>query len=100
MRSTIFDYNIGVRAKQRGSRLPPLDSSACQRALRRGPSSSISPTQRSHMDTPDSPESDALNALLEDERASVEIEVALFRSATDLSERDTFASMGAQEVGF
>jgi hypothetical protein len=52
------------------------------------------------MDTFDLPESSGLNALLEDERASVEIEVALVRGATDLSERDTLANMGAQEVGF
>jgi hypothetical protein len=41
-----------------------------------------------------------LQALLEDERASVEIEVALFNGATELSEREAFAGMGALEVNF
>lgn len=52
------------------------------------------------METLDMPELASLNALLEDERASVEIEVALVNSATDLSERDALASMGTREVGF
>lgn len=52
------------------------------------------------METADTPASESLTALLEDERASVEIEVALFSSATEHSERETLSSMGAQEVGF
>lgn len=41
---------------------------------------------------------DALNALLEDQRASVEIDVALAMSATELAERDTFMAMGREDV--
>jgi hypothetical protein len=52
------------------------------------------------MDTFDPPAFSGLNVLLEDARASVEVEVALVRGATDLSERDTLAGMGAQEVAF
>jgi hypothetical protein len=48
----------------------------------------------------DTPSRGSLNALLEDERASVEMEVALINGATELSERETFAGMGIQEVGF
>lgn len=41
---------------------------------------------------------DALNALLEDQRASVEIDVALAMSATEFAERDTFMAMGREDV--
>lgn len=41
---------------------------------------------------------DALNALLEDQRASVEIDVALAMGATELAERDTFTTMGHADV--
>ncbi|MGZ6308786.1 MAG: DUF6306 domain-containing protein, partial [Ktedonobacterales bacterium] len=41
---------------------------------------------------------DALNALLEDQRASVEIDVALAMGATELAERDTFTTMGHEDV--
>lgn len=39
-----------------------------------------------------------LNALLEDERASVEIEVALASDATEYVERDALATMGAEDT--
>lgn len=41
---------------------------------------------------------EALNALLEDERASVEIEVALTDGATELYERDIFTQMGCDDI--
>lgn len=41
---------------------------------------------------------DALNALLEDQRASVEIDVALVMGATERAERDTLATMGSEDV--
>jgi hypothetical protein len=41
---------------------------------------------------------DALNALLEDQRASVEIDVALAMGATELAERDSFTTMGSEDV--
>ena len=40
----------------------------------------------------------ALNALLEDQRASVEIDVALVMGATERAERDTYATMGSDDV--
>jgi hypothetical protein len=40
----------------------------------------------------------ALNALLEDERASVEVELALANGATELNEREVFVAMGSEEV--
>jgi hypothetical protein len=40
---------------------------------------------------------DALNMLLEDERASVEIEVALANGATEYRERDALTSMGVED---
>jgi hypothetical protein len=43
---------------------------------------------------------EALNALLQDERASVEVEVALSNGATELAERDAIVTMGIEEVGF
>ncbi len=48
----------------------------------------------------ESSELERLNALLEDERGSVEIEVALVNCVTDLSERDAITNLGVQEVGF
>lgn len=41
---------------------------------------------------------DALNLLLEDERASVEIDVALANGSTTLAERDTFTALGCEDV--
>ncbi len=41
---------------------------------------------------------DALNALLEDQRASVEIDVALAMGATERVERDTLTAMGSDDV--
>ncbi len=41
---------------------------------------------------------DALNALLEDQRASVEIDVALAMGATERVERDTLTAMGCEDV--
>ncbi len=41
---------------------------------------------------------DALNLLIEDERASVEMEVALASGATEYVERDTLARMGADDI--
>lgn len=41
---------------------------------------------------------DALNLLLEDQRASVEIDVALAMGATEIAERDFFTSMGSEDV--
>lgn len=41
---------------------------------------------------------DALNALLEDERASVEMAVALACGATEIAERDTLAAMGIDDI--
>jgi hypothetical protein len=43
---------------------------------------------------------EALNALLQDERASVEVEVALSNGATELAEREAIVTMGIEEVGF
>ncbi|GEM_PF-6070381 len=43
---------------------------------------------------------DALNALLEDERASVEMEVALASGATEFNERAKLMEMGAEDVSF
>lgn len=40
----------------------------------------------------------ALNALLEDQRASVEIDVALAMGATEFTERDTLTTMGGEDV--
>lgn len=40
----------------------------------------------------------ALNALLEDTRASVEIELALTNGATELRERETLEAMGGEEI--
>lgn len=50
------------------------------------------------MSTLDSETLDALNALLEDTRASVEIEVALADGATELREQETLTAMGGDEV--
>jgi hypothetical protein len=52
------------------------------------------------METVDTQTLEGFNALLEDERASVEVEVALLNGATELTEREVLASMGTQEVGF
>jgi hypothetical protein len=52
------------------------------------------------METMDTQTLEGFNALLEDERASVEVEVALLNGATELTEREVLASMGTQEVGF
>ncbi|HEU5349177.1 MAG TPA: hypothetical protein VFU63_11255, partial [Ktedonobacterales bacterium] len=41
---------------------------------------------------------DALNMLLEDERASVEIEVALSNGATEYLERDALTAMGVEDT--
>ena len=43
---------------------------------------------------------DALNTLLEDERASVEMEVALASGASEYAERETLVAMGADDIGF
>jgi hypothetical protein len=43
---------------------------------------------------------EALNALLQDERASVEVEVALSNGATERAERETIVAMGGEEVSF
>ena len=43
---------------------------------------------------------EALNMLLEDERASVEMEVALAAGATEYGERDALAAMGAEDIHF
>jgi hypothetical protein len=43
---------------------------------------------------------EALNALLQDERASVEVEVALSNGATERVEREAIVAMGIEEVGF
>ncbi len=43
---------------------------------------------------------DALNTLLEDERASVEMEVALASGASEYTERETLVAMGTDDVGF
>lgn len=43
---------------------------------------------------------EALNMLLEDERASVEMEVALASGATEYSEREALGAMGAQDIRF
>jgi len=43
---------------------------------------------------------EALNSLLQDERASVEVEVALSNGATERAERETIVAMGVEEVGF
>ncbi|HZC05233.1 MAG TPA: hypothetical protein VE338_06300 [Ktedonobacterales bacterium] len=43
---------------------------------------------------------EALNMLLEDERASVEMEVALASGATEYGEREALASMGTQDIHF
>ena len=43
---------------------------------------------------------EALNALLQDERASVEVEVALSNGATERAEREALVDMGIVEVGF
>lgn len=43
---------------------------------------------------------EALNMLLEDERASVEMEVALASGATEYGERDTLTAMGAEDIHF
>ena len=42
---------------------------------------------------------EALNALLEDERASVEMEIAFANGTTELNEREAFVTMGSAEVG-
>lgn len=42
---------------------------------------------------------EALNALLEDERASVEMEIAFANGATERNEREAFVAMGSEEVG-
>ncbi|MGO8946935.1 MAG: hypothetical protein ACLQUY_04580 [Ktedonobacterales bacterium] len=42
---------------------------------------------------------ETLNALLQDVRASVEVEVALSNGATERAERETLVSMGIEEVG-
>ena len=41
---------------------------------------------------------DALNTLLEDERACVEMEISFANGATEPNERDAFMTMGADEV--
>ncbi|HEX9037812.1 MAG TPA: DUF6306 domain-containing protein [Ktedonobacterales bacterium] len=41
---------------------------------------------------------DALNLLIEDERASVEMEVALASGATEYAEREALARMGAEDI--
>lgn len=43
---------------------------------------------------------EALNMLLEDERASVEMEVALASGATEYGERDTLTTMGSEDIHF
>lgn len=43
---------------------------------------------------------EALNMLLEDERASVEIEVALASGATEYRERDALTTMGKEDIRF
>lgn len=43
---------------------------------------------------------EALNMLLEDERASVEMEVALASGATEYMERDALATMGMEDIHF
>jgi hypothetical protein len=43
---------------------------------------------------------ETLNALLQDERASVEVEVALSNGATERAEREAIVAMGVEEVGF
>ena len=43
---------------------------------------------------------EALNMLLEDERASVEMEVALAAGATEYGEREALAAMGAEDIHF
>lgn len=43
---------------------------------------------------------EALNMLIEDERASVEMEVALASGATEYGERDTLTAMGAEDIHF
>ena len=50
------------------------------------------------MATVDPDTMDALNLLLEDERASVEIEVALANGATTLHERETLTELGSENV--
>lgn len=50
------------------------------------------------MATLDAESVSALNALLEDERASVEIEVALSSDATEYVEREALAMMGAEDT--
>lgn len=50
------------------------------------------------MATLDAETLDALNALLEDTRASVEIELALVNGTTELREQETLDAMGGQEV--
>lgn len=48
---------------------------------------------------PPSPETiDLLNALLEDQRASVEIEVALASDATEYGEREALEAMGGEDI--
>lgn len=46
----------------------------------------------------DASTADALNALLEDVRASVEMEIAFANGATELNERETYMAMGGAEV--
>lgn len=46
----------------------------------------------------DAPTVEALNMLLEDERASVEMEIAFANGATERAERETFVEMGGAEV--
>ncbi|HKV84917.1 MAG TPA: hypothetical protein VJN88_10190 [Ktedonobacterales bacterium] len=46
----------------------------------------------------DAPTVEALNMLLEDERASVEMEIAFANGATERPERETFVEMGGAEV--
>ncbi len=43
---------------------------------------------------------ETINALLQDERASVEVEVALSNGVTERAEREAIVAMGVEEVGF
>ncbi len=52
------------------------------------------------MDHVDPDTLEALNALLQDVRASVEVEVALSNGATERAERETLVEFGIEEVGF
>lgn len=46
----------------------------------------------------DASTAEALNMLLEDERASVELEIAFANGATELAEREAYTAMGSLEV--